>query len=74
MEELGGREDKDQNHIVCDYCGKEFDNSDKFKIHIDQVHSSSDSFHEIKVILIYPSYKERLLILDDGLVQSLMLL
>ncbi len=46
MEEEGvGGEDKDQNHIVCDYCGKEFDNSDKFKIHIDQVHSSSDLFH-----------------------------
>ncbi len=44
VEEEGGREDKDQNHIVCDYCGKEFDNSDKFKIHIDQVHSSSDLF------------------------------
>jgi hypothetical protein len=37
--------DKDLNHIICEYCGKEFDSSDKFQIHIDQVHTSSDSFH-----------------------------
>ena len=43
MEE--GGEDKVQDHIVCDYCGKEFDSSDKFRIHIDQMHSSSDSFY-----------------------------
>jgi hypothetical protein len=45
-EERGGREaDMDQNRIVCDYCGKEFDSTDKFRIHIDQMHSSSDLFH-----------------------------
>ncbi len=32
------------NRIVCNYCGKEFDSTDEFMIHIDQVHSSSDSF------------------------------
>ena len=45
MEEEGEREDKNHNHIVCDYCGKEFDSNDKFRIHIDQMHSSSDLFH-----------------------------
>jgi len=37
--------DKDLNHIVCEYCGKEFDSSDTFRVHIEQVHTSSDSFH-----------------------------
>jgi hypothetical protein len=45
-EERGGREgDMDQNRIVCDYCGKEFDSTDKFRICVDQMHSSSDLFH-----------------------------
>ncbi len=32
-------------HIVCEYCGTEFDSTDEFMIHVEQVHTSSDSFH-----------------------------
>jgi hypothetical protein len=32
-------------YIVCEYCGKEFGSTDEFMIHVEQVHTSSDSFH-----------------------------
>ena len=35
----------DNNGIVCEYCGKEFDTSSEFKLHLEQVHTSSDTFH-----------------------------
>jgi len=39
---------EDKHHIVCQYCGKEFVSMDEFKIHVEQVHTSSDSFHWIQ--------------------------
>jgi hypothetical protein len=33
------------NNIVCEYCGKEFGSSSDFKLHLEQVHTSSDTFH-----------------------------
>jgi hypothetical protein len=43
QEERGNK--RPDNNIVCEYCGKEFDSSSEFKLHLEQVHTSSDTFH-----------------------------
>ena len=45
MQEEGENKLQDNNGIVCEYCGKEFGNSSEFKLHLEQVHTSSDTFH-----------------------------
>ena len=46
MQEEGGNNRPDNNNsIICEYCGKEFDSSSEFKLHLEQVHTSSDTFH-----------------------------
>jgi hypothetical protein len=44
VQEEGGNKRPD-NNIVCEYCGKEFGSSSEFKLHLEQVHTSSDTFH-----------------------------
>ena len=45
MQEEGENNHPDNNGIVCEYCGKEFGSSSEFKLHLEQVHTSSDTFH-----------------------------
>jgi hypothetical protein len=45
VQEKGENNRQDNNSIVCEYCGKEFGNSGEFKLHLEQVHTSSDTFH-----------------------------
>lgn len=45
MQEEGGNKRSDNNKIVCEYCGKEFGSSSEFKLHLEQVHTSSDTLH-----------------------------
>ena len=45
MQGEGGNNRPDNNSIVCEYCGKEFGSSSEFKLHLEQVHTSSDTFH-----------------------------
>jgi hypothetical protein len=46
VQEEGGNNRLDNNNsVICEYCGKEFGSSDEFKLHLEQVHTSSDTFH-----------------------------
>ncbi|MFL6343661.1 MAG: hypothetical protein ACJ71K_03045 [Nitrososphaeraceae archaeon] len=40
-----GENKRSDNNIVCEYCGKEFGSSSEFKLHLEQVHTSSDTLH-----------------------------